>query len=403
MRQQYKKNANSRSDLLTLLSEASEIEHGLACSYLYTAFSIKQNTEEGISWEQMHLTRKWAGQLFFVASEEMLHLSQVWNLTLAIGGLPYYLRPNFPINSKYYHFDLPVSLEPFSERVMEMFKMYELPRDLSEKEFVQSKFDVSFEDGFDYKSVGELYEMIAAGIKKIPESELFIGNPNLQVGSDVIDFPDIIKVTDKKSALAAINLIVEQGEGTLTDEKNSHYFIFSKVLEELSNEKAENNDFNPARDIISNPITYNKGNLQLTNGNIITDPLAVQIADLLDDLYVLMMQILQFVFITENKLKAKELGKFAIHIMPSVIKPLSESLHRVNAGIQYPNLGAGPSFTMNRHIGLPNNFNTSIILIMERLNEIINRGSLLIKNDGTPESFKHAMENLDKLTLKLKK
>src|ERR1051325_1187964 len=95
----YKAAVRNRSDLLSLLSEACELEHGLACSYLFSAFTIKQSTEEGLSPLQIQYTRKWAAQIFLVASQEMLHLAQVWNLLKAIGGTPYYFRPNFPQNS----------------------------------------------------------------------------------------------------------------------------------------------------------------------------------------------------------------------------------------------------------------------------------------------------------------
>ncbi len=42
----------TRSKLLSLLSEACELEHGLACSYLFSAFSLKQELSEGLTWEQ---------------------------------------------------------------------------------------------------------------------------------------------------------------------------------------------------------------------------------------------------------------------------------------------------------------------------------------------------------------
>src|SRR5262249_25647770 len=104
----------SRSELLSLLTEACELEHGLACSYLYTAFTLKKELAEGgLPWKRLRAARKWAAQIFFVASQEMLHLAQAWNLIAAIGGPPYYLRPNFPQGTKYYPLHLPLKLEPF--------------------------------------------------------------------------------------------------------------------------------------------------------------------------------------------------------------------------------------------------------------------------------------------------
>src|SRR5215471_8720878 len=105
---------STRSDLLKLLCEAAELEHGIACSYLYAAFSLKRDISEGgMTWDEQQKVRRWAAQLYFIASQEMLHLALVWNLTTAIGGTPYYLRPNFPQNSKYYPINVPIVLEPF--------------------------------------------------------------------------------------------------------------------------------------------------------------------------------------------------------------------------------------------------------------------------------------------------
>jgi hypothetical protein len=79
-----------RSQLLSLLTEACELEHGLACSYLYAAFTLKQDLSEGgLDWRQLQRVRLWAAQLYFIAAQEMLHLAQVWNLQAAIGGAPY--------------------------------------------------------------------------------------------------------------------------------------------------------------------------------------------------------------------------------------------------------------------------------------------------------------------------
>jgi len=43
----------SREELVYLLGEASEIEHGLLCEYLYAQFSLKRSVDEGVSQEQL--------------------------------------------------------------------------------------------------------------------------------------------------------------------------------------------------------------------------------------------------------------------------------------------------------------------------------------------------------------
>jgi hypothetical protein len=49
---------------------------------------LKDIAEGGMTWEEQQKVRRWAAQIYFVASQEMLHLALVWNLTTAIGGRP---------------------------------------------------------------------------------------------------------------------------------------------------------------------------------------------------------------------------------------------------------------------------------------------------------------------------
>ena len=46
---------------------------------------------------------------------------------------------------------------------------------------------------------------------------MFVGDPALQVGPELASLPGVLKVTDKASALQALDVIVEQGEGSPTD------------------------------------------------------------------------------------------------------------------------------------------------------------------------------------------
>ena len=45
----------NRAQLIYLLTEAAELEHGVMCSYLFAAFSIKQDVKEGVTEEQLLL------------------------------------------------------------------------------------------------------------------------------------------------------------------------------------------------------------------------------------------------------------------------------------------------------------------------------------------------------------
>ena len=54
----------NRAQLIYLLTEAAELEHGIMCCYLFAAFSIKKDTSEGITEEQLATARRWRGGFF---------------------------------------------------------------------------------------------------------------------------------------------------------------------------------------------------------------------------------------------------------------------------------------------------------------------------------------------------
>jgi hypothetical protein len=381
---QYKtrENVKSRSDLLTLLSEACEIEHGLACSYLYSAFSIKQSVDEGISLAQLQIIRKWAGQLFFIASQEMLHLSQAWNLLKAIGGTPYYFRPNFPQPSKYFPFHIPLKLEPFSLEALQRFLLYELPSDFThngshenEVDYAKRHFGFFSEDNYQYQTVGELYSLIAHGFETIDEKTLFIGDKALQTGTDEIDFREIKKVTDRSSALAAIKMIMDQGEGNEHDRDDCHFGIFKGIQTNYRAMTGPGSGFRPARDIVSNPIVFAKGNYAAGAGELIVNAKTRKIADAFDDCYNLMLQALQHAFANtiKDSIYNKKIAALAIQLMIRVVKPLGELLTTLPAFNDPFLKKAGPAFSLGRHVSLPNDNAIVTIMITERATEIAQR------------------------------
>ena len=50
---------NSREELIYLLSEAAEVEHGVMCSYLFAAFSMKDGASDGLSDRQLDAVWRW--------------------------------------------------------------------------------------------------------------------------------------------------------------------------------------------------------------------------------------------------------------------------------------------------------------------------------------------------------
>lgn len=227
---------DTREELINALHEASEIEHGLMIQYLFGALSLKKSTQEDLSAEQARLVRSWEATILSVARDEMGHFGTVCNLLSAIGAPPRFGRPNFPQVTGYYPF--PFDLVPFSDDALYRFQVFELPRGEpmppkpgemagSRSEFAELRAVVPDELTYDY--VGELYAKIRAGFEGIPEAELFIGPEDAQDEEPWSVNLDIRPVRDLSGAIAAIQDIIEDGEGTPVNRAGSHYDRFSTI------------------------------------------------------------------------------------------------------------------------------------------------------------------------------
>jgi hypothetical protein len=94
-------------ELLRLLREGAEIEHGLMLQYLYCAFSVKDRYQRLVGFGAPS-----AGNLLGVAVQEMQHLGAVNRLLVALGSCPHLDRQDFPYEPDIYPF--PFGLEPIS-------------------------------------------------------------------------------------------------------------------------------------------------------------------------------------------------------------------------------------------------------------------------------------------------
>lgn len=392
----------TRSELLKLLCEASELEHGIACSYLYAAFSLKRDISEGgMTWDEQQKVRRWAAQLYFIASQEMLHLALVWNLTTAIGGTPYYLRPNFPQGPKYYPIRVPIALEPFGLRSLRRFVLYEHPQTTAPRHEIKSLLDAAAADGedIDFSSVGELYRLIESGIRNIDEKELFIGAPTQQMTPDLVHFPDLVAVVDRASAIEAVEEITEQGEGTNRDRQDSHFGAFVAILKELLDSQTQGSGFLPARPAISNPSAGVERGYG-ANANPIEEPLAVRLAALFDSTYSLMLRMLAWSFEFDAKGVEQQLKDFcaaAIDLMPRVLLPLGEGLMLMPAGKSYPGKTAGPGFGLTRHVMLPPNAGNARRLCQERFQELSALAANLLQ-ERLPEVARNGCRHLQQIS-----
>lgn len=378
----------TRSRLLSLLSEACELEHALACSYLYAAFSLKRELAEGIDWAEQQRNRRWASQIYHVAAQEMLHLGQAWNLLSAVGGSPYYARPNFPLAAKHYPLNVALVLRPFDLATLDRFQYYETPANNTATGAARPPMPPAaawpIDESFTYDSVGELYQEVRGVVEALDEADLFVRDPRSQVGGDLVDFADIVRVVDRASAVEAVERITLQGEGTTEEREDSHYGVFRAIRAQLAALPAGHE---AARPVADNPYVRRRrdqvpaatvkggGEIRTTE---VTDPLAVSALDLFDDAYVAMLQALAYLFVnagTDSRLVGPA-AQASLELMTTVIKPLGEAICLLPSG--QPGLNAGPTFAMSRHTYLPGPEVTSRTVYGERLRELAEHADVLV-------------------------
>ena len=218
------KSADCLASLYPLVQNAIELEHATIPPYLTAMFSLKPGAEKE-TWAIIHS----------IVIEEMMHMTIAANILNALGGKPDINHPAFVPN---YPTALPmgigtgliVSLAKYSrDQVKNVFMEIEEPEN-------PINFPVKMslmESAPDYHTIGEFYEALKEKIDKIAPDEL-PGDPKLQVVSPYYPSDLLFPVLTKQNAMDAIDIIVEQGEGTETlpidpEGEVAHYYKFEEL------------------------------------------------------------------------------------------------------------------------------------------------------------------------------
>src|SRR5687767_4700462 len=325
----------NRSQLIYLLTEAAELEHSILCCYLFASFSMKEDVNEGISSEQLELVMKWRDLLGGIAVQEMIHFATACNLLTAIGGSPQLRRPNLPTSPRAYPPRFQLRLMPFSLEAIDQFVSLEQPESVweaSQGEYRATAVPLDrlsdiFSSERNYATVGELYRGIQDGLsylsQKLGEQELFVGPPGAQTADAFFSLPGLIPVHDLASALAAINVIVEQGEGASMDAEDSHYKRFVRIRDEYRDVVTSDPEFQPARPVVVNPHAMLPSDLGSdAEVSLIDDPLSVDVGNLFDASYELMVQLLGrlFLHVEEPPEDLAALADISVSLMIEVVQ-----------------------------------------------------------------------------------
>src|SRR5215831_8674805 len=340
----------SREELVYLLGQACEIEHGLMCEYLYAQFSLKRGLDEGLTEAQLARVQAWEATLISVIKQEMLHLALATNILTAIGAAPHFERPNFPILSRWYPPDVQIALVPFGERALRHFIYLERPEGMALDDAAgfaavqHAQPLIAGGSGLvavpqQWQTVGHLYRGIEAGLAglcaRYGEDAVFIGPARAQA------------VTDLASARQAIETIVEQGEGARGDWIRSHFGTFVGILEDLLAVQAADPAFNPARPVEP---AFVRLPPDVEAGTLIEDPTTAQVADLANGLYEVVLQVLCRYYIHHSETAAEfdTLARTAKHLMNWVMRELGPVLTALPVGPSHPGRTAGPTFDIAR-------------------------------------------------------
>jgi len=397
----------SREQLLHLLYEAAELEHCLMCTYLYAAFSLKADAADGLTESQLGATRRWRSAIIQVAIEEMTHLAAVWNITAALGAAPRVGRQNLPLDPGYLPASVVVRLAPFDRSTLQHFIYLERPAGstepdgagfIVERHFIRGSTEPRVTPmAMDYATVGEFYEAIGYGLQvlvaKHGEAATFCGDPSLQMTSAESGLPGLKRVVCLKTALAALETIVEQGEGAPEARDSSHFQRFCAIREELQLELERDAHFAPALPVATNPVLRIPPRAQ--GRVLIEEPDAAAVVDVANSCYGLMLRLMAHAYvIPADKAEKAEVIGLAVGLMRACTI-LSEHAARlpitdgatINAGVTFITLRDSAPFPSGA---------SAFLMFRERLEELAAAAGRLAANGERPTQAAQVLDALSK-------
>jgi rubrerythrin len=208
-------NLDNPEGLKEALQDAIKLEHSTIPPYLYAYYSLGSSNA------------KISELLHSVVIDEMVHLALACNILNALGGEPVIDKPGF---IPAYPGPLPGSVEKGLVVPLERFSpelVYNVFMEIEEPEF-PLEFP-SLEAEAPRLTIGMFYAAIRESLK----GATFDGPRQRQLSPK--SMTGVIEVFDEQTAVEAIDLIVEQGEGTSQsplagiESELAHYYRFAEI------------------------------------------------------------------------------------------------------------------------------------------------------------------------------
>lgn len=227
---------------------AIEVELSTIPPYLFAMYSIEDQGSES------------ALLIKSIVAEEMLHAVLASNLLLALGGRPRFdspeILPVYPGLLPHHRPPLELSLAPCSrELIRDVLMRIEQP----EVHGAPAQPD-------EFETLGQFYHALESALKTMssqhdlfsdPQVECQLADPSFYapVEYDAEDSGGLIQIDDLESALAAIEIIIHQGEGLSSErwadpahQELTHYHKLLRIYEGKSR-------LGPVRSVRANPRT----------------------------------------------------------------------------------------------------------------------------------------------------
>jgi hypothetical protein len=227
------RDARQPEDLYDSLQSAIELEHATIPLYLTAAYSIK----DGYNAEARRI-------ILSVAIEEMLHMTIAANVANAIGYRPVIDKPGFiPLYPgplpMHIHEGLTASLQKVSRGlVYDVFMTIEepeIPIKLRVKEIMALSLPIT-PPPKRFSTIGDFYDAVKNKLRELGDG--IFRNPASPQVVDNTWFPasELFPVADVDSACRAIDVIVDQGEGTRASPldrpggRPAHYYRLAQIV-----------------------------------------------------------------------------------------------------------------------------------------------------------------------------
>ncbi|MGX2992744.1 ferritin-like domain-containing protein [Streptomyces sp. JNUCC 64] len=373
----------TRTELRAALAQAAALELSVTLQYLYAAYSVPTHGA-GLAlvrrgdWTERQLALACGsggeglqdgirGTLLSVAREEMIHFLLVNNIITAIGE-PFQIPV---IDFATIGAELPVrldfALEPLNLGSVQRFIAIEQPSArVPRVPPPPGAAPGAPPSRFTWGSISELYAGIREGLTRVPD--LFLvdkgrggGEHHLFLRETVNTVhPDYqLEVDDLASALFAVDVITEQGEGAVDDgrphpvgggtaDEPSHFEAFLRIEAALTSERVPGPHgrpvaWDPAYPVLRNP-SLRPGDGVRTE---ITDPTARTVATLFNRSYHLALQLMaqHFTQTPDASLRRSRLMNASIDVMTGMMRPLGELLTTLDSGRH--GRTAGPTFELD--------------------------------------------------------